>query len=98
MNCKPGDIVIAIGGSCFAGRLFEVLHAAPGHEFHLPDGKLHEGCRPGHWVLRSLGGFLDVPLKFGGARKSMYGTGLDAKLRPIRGTEEFESRRIEETA
>ena len=43
MNCKPGDIAVVIGASRFAGRLVEVLYAAPQNDFYLPDGCCHSG-------------------------------------------------------
>lgn len=98
MNCKPGDIAIVIGGGIYAGRLFDVLYAAPATEFKLPDGKTHEGCPPGYWVLKSLGSPVPAPLAWGGSRDTMYGCGPDAGLRPIRGLKEPESIDQEVTA
>lgn len=90
MNCKPGDIAIVVGDSVFAGRLFEVLYAAPPRRFYLPDGQMHEACRPGEWVLRSFGGLVDAQCEGGLTRKAMYGCGRDSKPRPLRGVQELD--------
>ena len=43
MNCRPGDLAVILGKGVFAGRLVEVLYAAPQVEFQLPDGYSHMG-------------------------------------------------------
>lgn len=86
MNCKPGDLAVVLGTSVFAGRLVEVLYAAPQVEFQLPDGYMHDGCGPNCWVLRSLGSTFSAPTEEKGfMRVAMYVAGPDARLRPLRG-------------
>ena len=91
MNCKPGDLAIVIRGELI-GTLVEVLYAAPGHIFRLPDGHLHEACQPGNWVVKILGAPVNAhwvkdwpPNRF-----AQYGSGADSGLRPLRGLPETE--------
>ena len=85
MNCKPGDIAVVIGASRFAGRLVEVLYAAPQNDFYLPDGYCHSGSAPNYWVLRTLGSLFGAPTEeHGFLRVTEYGVGADARLRPLR--------------
>ena len=91
MNCKPGDLAIIIGHSKHAGRLVEVLFAAPIHDFLLPDGDWHLACPSGYWCLRSLGTPFDLVIRmpWGTTTSSgMYVAGADAWLRPLRGESE----------
>jgi hypothetical protein len=84
MNCKPGDIAICIGDGKFLGWMFEVLYAAPAHDFLLPDGYLHYGSSADCWVLRSLCGPIQAPRESGVPRQTMYGVGKDSALKPLR--------------
>lgn len=87
MNCKPGDLAVIVGNSKLAGRLVEVLFAAPAHVFRLPDGHIHDGCAPNCWCIRSLGSPFEAPKSDGITflRRAMFGVGGDNMLRPLRG-------------
>jgi hypothetical protein len=83
MNCKPGDLAIVVRSGKCAGRLFDVLYAAPLVRFKLPDGHFNVAGRPGDWVLKAVG----RPVKakcIGGERVTWYACGADVALRPIR--------------
>jgi hypothetical protein len=89
MNCKPGDLAIVIGTSRWAGRLVEVLYAAPSENFELPDGHWHRGREPGYWVVHSLGSPVETPVDHGATfRMTMYFCADDSKLRPLPGESE----------
>lgn len=87
MNCKPGDLAVVVVGP-HIGKLVEVLHLAPFHNFQLPDGCINKGEPDGwHWCVKVLGAPVWVDIKdhpYGG-RHAMYGTVADASLRPIKG-------------
>lgn len=88
MNCKPGDLAFIVGKSPFAGRLVEVLYAAPPFDFELPDGHANCGCPPNCWVLRILGSPFEIQVENTHTRLAMYGAGSDTYLRPLRGDAE----------
>lgn len=99
MNCKPGDLAIVIGGSDYAGRIVEVLHAAPSDDFFtLPDGYRHRPVEPGCWVIRFLGSPVKAPVgtDYASARYRItrYGSCRDAGLRPLRGLSDEEAEQI----
>lgn len=87
INCKPGDTAHVIVPGPWLGALVSVLHAAPAADFRLPDGYMHDGCRPGLWVIESLGRDFDAPTSNGG-RKTRFGVCADSCLRPIRDSDE----------
>ena len=88
MNCKPGDIAIAVKSANprFLGKLFEVLYATPSGSFILPDGMRHSPARnpAASWVVRSLCGPLPAPCSSGPDRMAFYGSAPDSCLRPLR--------------
>ena len=85
MNVKPGDIAVYVGPNAkFRGVMFEVLCAAPGCIFRLPDGHLNDACPAGYWVLKVLGCPVMAPLHGSAPRLASYGTGPDSMLRPLR--------------
>ena len=99
MNCKPGDIAIVVGGNPYAGRLVEVLYAAPvGQEFQLPDGVTAAPTLPGRWVIKSLGSPFPAPMRSGCTRAARYGVGSDSFLRPLPGQGVTTDQRDEVTA
>ena len=86
MNCKPGDLAVIIKpslrGPQLLGMIVTVLHAAPAHDFRLPDGYVQQGGFPGYWVIEFQRP-IEVPTTLG-ARMARYGTAPDFALRPIR--------------
>lgn len=90
MNCKQGDLAIVIyGGNGWHGRLVEVLYPSPTHaSFTLPDGYPHAPASPNSWVVRSLGSPFPAPTEGGTRRKTMFGSAIDAALRPLPGISE----------
>jgi hypothetical protein len=98
MNCKPGDLAIIVGTSDYAGKLVEVLYAAPRDRFALPDGYPHQPCADGQWVVKILGSPVRAPTAWGKFRLTHYAAGRDEKLRPIRPDEETSATRETEAA
>lgn len=82
MNCKPGDLAMIVGSSEYAGRIVDVLYAAPAYKFDLPDGYPHAGQPPGKWVIR-FAREVRVPLVGWPHRMAKYGCADDSKLRPL---------------
>lgn len=88
MNCKPGDLAWVVSEHPeYNGVLVEVLYATPSGNYTLPNGQaaFHEDNGEPSWVLRILSGPVPAPLKGGRWIKTIYGSGRDKKLRPIRG-------------
>lgn len=98
LRCKPGDLAIVVWGTKYAGKLLEVLQAAPPHEFRLPDGQLNDPCPSGYWVVKILGAPIPVKLRNGNMRLAPYGTCGDHQIRPLRGLPEDEMLDAERTA
>ena len=90
LNCKPGDLAIiirpSVSGPQLLGMIVKVLHAAPTHNFALPDGYVQMSDRPGYWVVE-FPRPIDVPVQIGrivGTRTARYAIAPDRALRPIR--------------
>lgn len=98
LRCKPGDLAIVVTGTKYAGKLLEVLEAAPPHEFKLPDGQINDPCPPGYWVVKILGAPIPVVLRNGVSRLAPYGTCGDHQIRPLRGLPEDETLETERVA
>jgi hypothetical protein len=87
LRCRPGDLAIIVGYHPayphLTGRLVDVIEAAPvGMDFKLPDGKLHNPCGPGRWVI-----CFQSPVNLNLARgrsNGFYACCHDRYLRPIR--------------
>lgn len=88
MNCKPGDLAYVRG--CISepeinGRVVEVLHAAPPHDYLLPDGTLSirpKNPRPA-WAVK-FSSPKAMKWSDGKVRNSLYATCVDTILLPIR--------------
>ena len=86
MRCKPGDLARIVHPS-MDGHLVTVLHAAPAHDFRLPDGQMHDGTAPGTWVCESLGSPFPATVMWRGnliSRPARFAVIGDQWLRPIR--------------
>ena len=86
MNCKPGDMAVAInGGPLYENMIFEVISLAPvGVCFKLPDGYMHDpaSTHPS-WIIKAITP-IPAPVNGGSKRLTVYGVGADSRLRPIR--------------
>ena len=87
MNCKPGDLAVIVGYSpktpWLTGRIVEVIELAPvGVSFKLPDGKSHQPCPAGEWVIRFQNP-VDLS-EIRGRTNALYAACHDSKLRPLR--------------
>lgn len=88
MNCKPGDLAVVVrdqrsGSAKTAGKIVEVLYAAPGQPFNMPDGFRHAASPAGAWwVVRFMHQLLVPTIR--GERMSAYAVVPDLVLRPIR--------------
>lgn len=90
MRCKPGDLAIIIRrtlrGPQLLGAIVKVLHAAPVHDFALPDGFMQMGVPHGYWVIE-LQREITTEILIGrtiGHRVTRYGVAPDSALRPLR--------------
>jgi hypothetical protein len=70
----------------YAGRLVEVLCAAPPHRFTLPNGVPHSkpDVQPS-WVVNILGTPVLVSFSYGEKQLATQGVARDSALRPLRG-------------
>ncbi|MDR9839427.1 KOW motif-containing protein [Herbaspirillum huttiense] len=98
MNCKPGDLAIIIAGE-FSGLIVKVIEVAPVVRFSLPDGRPHEPCSIGDWIVK-LPRMLNCPTKRGNTIPSEWAACPDSKLCPVSGLpmEEETEQKLKEPA
>lgn len=87
MNVKPGDLAVITKGD-YSGLIVSVLHAAPEHDFILPDSFPAYGQKEA-WVIEHLGSGFMAPVGTSsknrtGYRQAKYAVCRDIFLKPLR--------------